>query len=178
MARRTRVATVPAGPAALAYHRFMPEATEARKVVLPTRAGLARTSATFSDAALAFLRTPGRYAVVATVDPDGAPHQAVVWYRLDATTIVINSAEGRRWPANLGRDPRLSLAVADGYDWVSVVGTAEPVHDQAIAQADIAAMAMAYDAPDDAARAILRFRGQHRISFRIRPDRIHEEFED
>ena len=91
---------------------------------------------------------------------------------------MINSAEGRRWPANLRRDPRISVAVADGPDWMSVAGTVEAVHDRATAQADIAAMAVAYDDPAEAATAIARFRGQHRISFRIRPTRIHEEFED
>ena len=28
---------------------------------------------------------PGRFATLATVDPDGSPLQAVVWYRLQAT---------------------------------------------------------------------------------------------
>ena len=137
-----------------------------------------RPTPTLSPDGLRFLQTQGRYAVISTIDADGAPHQALIWYRLDGTTIVINSAEGRRWPTNLERDPRMSLTVSDGYDWVSATGTVEAIHDQAIAQADIAAMAMAYDGPDDAAKAITRFRGQHRISFRIRPIRFHEEFED
>jgi PPOX class probable F420-dependent enzyme len=156
----------------------MPELTEAQPVETPFQPVVALPAPSLSEAGLRFLRTPGRYAVIATVDPDGTPHQAVVWYRLAGTTLVINSAEGRRWPANLARDPRISIAIADGYDWISVVGTIEAVHDQAIAQADITAMAVAYDDAADAAKAITRFRGQHRISFRIRPARIHEEFED
>jgi PPOX class probable F420-dependent enzyme len=131
-----------------------------------------------SEAALRFLRTPGRFAIVATIDPEGEPHQAVVWYRLDGTTIVINSAVGRRWPRNLARDPRISFAVADGYDWVSLIGTVETIEDQAVAQADIAAMAEAYEDRDEAATSIARFRGQRRVSFRIVPRRIHEELEE
>jgi PPOX class probable F420-dependent enzyme len=142
----------------------MPDVSAPTPAAAPSRAGLR------------FLRTPGRYAVVATVDPDGAPHQAVVWYRLDGETLVINSAVGRRWPANLLRDRRLSLTVEDAYDWIAVVGTVEPVDDQTVAQADIAAMAQAYEDPATAAESIARFRGQRRISFRIDPVRIHEEY--
>ena len=50
-----------------------------------------------------------RFTSIATLDPDGAPRQAVVWYRLDGDEIVLNSAVGRRWPANLIRDARISL---------------------------------------------------------------------
>ena len=60
----------------------------------------------------AFLDEP-RYAAIATIDPDGGPRQAVVWYLLDGDTIVINSLDGRRWPANLRRDPRISIAITD-----------------------------------------------------------------
>ena len=49
-----------------------------------------------------------RFATIATVDPDGSPRQAVIWYRLEDDEIVINSAVGRRWPANLLRDPRIA----------------------------------------------------------------------
>jgi hypothetical protein len=30
-----------------------------------------------------FLEEPGRFGVLATLNPDGTPHQAVVWYRGD-----------------------------------------------------------------------------------------------
>src|SRR6266536_2415409 len=39
------------------------------------------------------------FAALATIDPDGAPRQAVIWYRLeDDGRILINSRIGRRWP--------------------------------------------------------------------------------
>jgi PPOX class probable F420-dependent enzyme len=125
-----------------------------------------------------FLRTPHRYAVLATIDPDGRPRQVLTWYRLVDDTIVLNSLVGRRWPTNLLRDPRITITVSDGHDWVSVDGRAEPVEDQAVAQADIAAMAHAYDSPDDAATEIARFRTQQRISFRVIPERTHVEIGD
>lgn len=114
-----------------------------------------------------------RFATIATVDPDGAPRQAVIWYTLDGDEIVLNSAVGRRWPSNLLRDPRVAFSVvdaADGYRWVGLTGHATPEEDQAIAQADIAGMARRYhaDDPDKAERLIHRqFERQARISFRM-----------
>ena len=71
----------------------------------------------------AFLEAPGRFATIATIDPDGSPLQAVVWYRLrDDGSILINSLVGRRWPSNLLRDPRMSVTVEHGYDYVVHAG--------------------------------------------------------
>ncbi len=64
-----------------------------------------------------------RFATVATINPDGSPHQAVAWFRFVDDAIVVNSREGRVWPANLRRDPRISLTIEDGYRWISVRGT-------------------------------------------------------
>jgi PPOX class probable F420-dependent enzyme len=130
------------------------------------------------DEVLDFLRVPDRHAVLATIDPDGRARQVLVWYRLDGDTIVVNSLVGRRWPTNLIRDPRISLTVSDGHAWVSVHGTTEIVEDRALAQADIAAMAHAYETPEEARASIARFETQHRISFRVVPERSHIELED
>jgi PPOX class probable F420-dependent enzyme len=124
-----------------------------------------------------------RFTSIATLDPDGAPRQAVVWYRLDGDEIVLNSAVGRRWPANLVRDGRISLAVlaGDGYSWVGLTGMATPVTDQPTAQADIAEMARRYHADDPAKAERLitnRFRRQERISFRVRIVSVHDHLED
>jgi PPOX class probable F420-dependent enzyme len=121
-----------------------------------------------------------RFAVIATVNDDGSPQQAVVWYLIgdDGNTLIINSAEGRRWPTNLRRDQRISLAVEDGLEWVSVNGTVEIVDDHAQSQADIAAMARLNDPPEVAERSIRnQFERQRRVSFRLRPTRIHAELE-
>ena len=138
-------------------------------------------SGPFPDHIRAFL-SDERYATIATTDADGAPHQAVVWYTVDGDEIVINSAIGRRWPTNLLRDPHISLAVidaADGYRWVGVNGTVEPITEWSTAQADIAAMARRYpeEEPGDRERTIDRFERQERISFRIRPTAIHDHLD-
>ena len=125
-----------------------------------------------------------RYATISTIDPDGTPRQAVIWYTVDGDEIVINSAIGRRWPANLLRDSRLSFAVidaADQYRWVGLIGTVRAITDWATTQADIAGMARRYhaDEPEEAERIIReRFERQERISFRFRPTAIHDELDE
>jgi len=122
----------------------------------------------------AFLGAPN-YATIATIDPDGAPRQAVVWFALEGDVIVLNSRVGRRWPDNLLRDPRVSIAVIDSTDgnyWVGVKGTAVAVEDQATAQADIARLARRYE-PADLERTLREFEGQRRISFRVAIGKVH-----
>jgi PPOX class probable F420-dependent enzyme len=115
---------------------------------------------------------------VGTVGADGTPHQAVAWYGFDGETLLLNSADGRRWPADLRRDPRVSVMVADGYRWVSLGGRVEIDDDQERAQADIAAMARRYhaDDPETAERLIEgRFRAQHRVTFRLQPESVAQD---
>jgi PPOX class probable F420-dependent enzyme len=125
-----------------------------------------------------------RFATIATLDPDGAPRQAVVWYAVDGDEIVINSALGRRWPANLLRDPRIAFSVADGtdgYRWVGLTGTVRVITERATTQADIAGMARRYHAgePAKAERLIRdRFERQERVTFRFRPAAVHDHLDD
>ena len=125
-----------------------------------------------------------RFATISTIDPDGAPRHAVIWYRFEDGEIVINSRVGRRWPNNLLRDPRIAFSVvdqADGYRWVGLEGNVRAVTDQASAQADIAEMARRYHAhePEEAERLIRDgFERQERISFRFRADSFHDHLDD
>ena len=116
------------------------------------------------------------FAIIATVDADGSPHQAVVWYLVEDDALVVNSAEGRRWPSNLRRNGRISVVVEDGLRWVGLGGCIEVLADRARAQADIAAMARRNELPE-AAEAMIRgqFERQRRVSFRLRPSQIHAE---
>ena len=117
-----------------------------------------------------FLSAPGRYATLATIDPDGSPLQAVLWYDLlDEGGILLNSLDGRRWPANLRRDPRASITVEDGYDYVSMRGTVEYLHEGEAASRDIERLARRYASGADLERRLVGFRGQHRVSFRFVP---------
>lgn len=70
----------------------------------------------------AFLEAP-RFAVAATISPDGLPHQTVVWYALDGDDgLVVSTPNGSLKHRHLMRDPRLSLCVEDGYRYVAVSG--------------------------------------------------------
>ncbi len=123
-----------------------------------------------------FLAAP-RVAALATAGADGAPHQAVVWFRLEPDdTILVNSRQPRRWPADLRRDARVSLAVVDevdGFRWVGLSGIVVHVEDDVErSRDDIVALAERYDSADP--ETIATFRRQPRISFRIRVTCVHD----
>jgi PPOX class probable F420-dependent enzyme len=65
---------------------------------------------------------------VATRNEDGSIHSTLVWADLDGDHVVLNSAQGRRWPENLKRDGRASLLIAnaeDQYEYVRIEGVLE-----------------------------------------------------
>lgn len=127
----------------------------------------------FSDRQLAFLHEPGRYATLATLDADGTPHQVVIWFLVRGEAVVINSLVGRRWPANLLRDPRASLCVESGTDYVEIRGLARQTALGSAALGDILELGRRYSAPGETDEIIeARFRGQERISFLIEPRRV------
>lgn len=128
---------------------------------------------TISPQIRSFLDAPQRFATIATVNPDGSPHQTVVWFLLADDHIVLNSRAGRRWPSNLLRDPRISFTVENGLDAVTISGTAEQDDDAERAQADIAEMARRYETPDKAETEIARFRTEERLRFLLHPRSIH-----
>ena len=148
-----------AEPGDLAYHRGMDQSQSA--ATLPAR---------MPEAARRFLDAP-RTATISTIDADGAPHQAVVWYALEGDDLLINSRRGRHWPRNLERDGRISVAVPDTdgtSHWVGIKGTAAFLRDGEAAVADIQAMARRYgDEPE-------RFVGQDRVTFLITVDSTFE----
>lgn len=58
----------------------------------------------------ALLNAPN-YAVVSTQNGDGSILSTVVWVGLDEGKLFVNSSVGRRWPANLEKDPHATLVV-------------------------------------------------------------------
>lgn len=117
-----------------------------------------------------------RYAVVASIDPDGSPLLAVVWYQLDGETIVFNSRVGRRWPSNLVRDPRVAFIVADGDRYVEVRGRVEIDDDRERSMAVIVALARRYeeDHPDELRAVLSRLRSERRVTFRLTLETVLE----
>jgi PPOX class probable F420-dependent enzyme len=110
-----------------------------------------------------------RFAVVGTINADGSPHLAVMWYLIDGDDIVVNSAEGRIKDRNLAADPRMSVLVADGYRWIRVDGRARIEHDQTIAHADIRRLAARYYEDEHRVEDSVKnnFSKQHRITYRL-----------
>src|SRR6185295_17617568 len=116
-------------------------------------------AASLSDRVRTFLQGP-LYPTLATVGADGEPHQAVIWYRLEPDDrILVNSREKRRWPDELRRDGRASLAVPgleDPFSWVGLQVVVEDVIDDvAVARDDIVALAVRYD--EDDADSVAKF---------------------
>lgn len=66
-----------------------------------------------SDPGVQELLDAPHYAVVSTQNGDGSILSTVVWVGLDQGKLFINSALGRRWPANLDRDPHATLVVVN-----------------------------------------------------------------
>ena len=138
------------------------------------------TAVALSERVRAFLGEP-HFATLGTTGTDFAPHQAVIWYALQPDgRVLVNSREGRRWPADLRRDPRCSLAVFWGQDpnrWVGITGVVDEVIDDVErARDDIVALAHRYDDASDS--TVATFRSQQRVSFLIRVLGIHDHLED
>lgn len=119
-----------------------------------------------SDEFRAFLEEP-RFAVIATINPDGSPQQTVIWYHLQGDEIMMNTAGGRVKTRNLERDPRLSFCVEDGYRYLTLTGRVTFNDDQAVAQADTAALARRYMQPSEYEPWLERFQQQHRVTLRL-----------
>jgi PPOX class probable F420-dependent enzyme len=73
----------------------------------------------------ALLSAPN-HAVLSTQNGEGNILSTVVWVGLRDDTLFVNSALGRRWPANLERDPHATVVVFDPenpYRFLEVRGT-------------------------------------------------------
>jgi len=132
-----------------------------------------------SDGVREFLEQP-LYPTLATVGEDGTPHQAVIWYRLEPDDrILVNSRSPRRWPDELRRTGKASLAFTDLDDpmrWVGVQAAVdEVVDDVAVAREDIVGLAVRYGEDDE--ESVASFRTQARISFYLRITSLHDHLD-
>ena len=121
------------------------------------------------------------YASIATVGAGRAPHQAMIWYRLEPDgRVLVNSRSPRRWPRELEQERQASLAFTDLDDpmrWVGLETVVEEVvHDVAVAREDIVALAVRYG--EDDGESVAAFRTQQRISFRLRIIAVADHLDD
>lgn len=115
-----------------------------------------------------------RFASLATINPDGAPQQTVMWYMIQDGKIMMNTARGRQKDLNMVRDPRISICVEDGYRFLTISGNVELIEDdQPRAQADIHALAVRYHGQERAdAMVDESFGKQERITMLLAIDHV------
>jgi PPOX class probable F420-dependent enzyme len=130
-----------------------------------------------SEKAQAYLQEL-RFAVLATINRDGTPQLTTMWYILeDDGTITLNTKVGRAKERNMRRDPRISICIEDGYDFLTINGTVEMIDDQKIAHHDIYRLSARYHGEAKARRQMEeQFSKETRVSLRLKPERVIEYF--
>jgi PPOX class probable F420-dependent enzyme len=112
------------------------------------------------------------FAHVSTLRSDGTVQGAPVWVDVQDGLPTLNSAEGRAWPRNLERDPRVTLTVQNTenpYQYVEIRGrVAERTHDGADEHID--SLAKKYMDLDSYP---LRKAGEQRVIIRIEPEHVY-----
>lgn len=111
------------------------------------------------------------FCLVSTIREDGSVHAAPVWVDVQDGQPVLNTAEGRAWPTNLERDPRVTLTVMNmenPYEYVSIRGrVAERTHEGADAHID--ALAMKYLGQETYP---YRQPGERRVIVKVAPESV------
>jgi len=111
------------------------------------------------------------FAMVATTKQDGSPHVTPVWVDHDGEHVVLNTAEGRAWPANARRSGKIAVNVPNlenPYEYVYIQGTlAEDTTDGADEHID--KLAKKYMDVDEYP---FRKDGETRLIIKIAPDKI------
>jgi len=112
------------------------------------------------------------FANVATLRSDGSVHAVPVWVDVQDGRPVLNTAEGRAWPRNLERDPRVTITVQNlenPYEYIMVRGrVSERTHEGADEHID--ALAKKYLDQDSYP---FRQPGEQRLIIRVEPDYVH-----
>ncbi len=125
-----------------------------------------------SDAVRKLLDAPNS-AVLATLNPDGAPQSSVVWVGRDGDDLLISSAAGRRKEKNIRRDPRVSLTVFDREDplqYAEVRGAATVTED--LGRSLAVTLAEQYEGPGAGQEYLDLPPEQVRVVIRITPTRV------
>jgi PPOX class probable F420-dependent enzyme len=117
------------------------------------------------------------YAILTTIAPNGQPENTVVWCSWDGEYVLVNTADGRRKPDNVRKNPKVALSVIDPqnpFRWIDVRGEVESIVDD-LDYANINAHAKLYVGVDEyyGGFAPAENRGtERRIVFKIRPERV------
>jgi PPOX class probable F420-dependent enzyme len=129
--------------------------------------------ATLSDSEVRKLLSEPNYAVVSTLNADGSVLSTIVWISAEDGTVAVNSARGRRWPANLERDPRVTVLVYEAgnpYNYVEIRGRATATTDGA--DEHINSLTKKYINQDEYP---FRQPGEVRVKFVIEPEHVRHQ---
>ncbi|MGZ3642862.1 MAG: PPOX class F420-dependent oxidoreductase [Ktedonobacteraceae bacterium] len=131
-----------------------------------------------SKKAQAFLQEL-RFAVLATINQDGTPQLTTMWYLLeDDGTILMNTKVGRLKERNVRRDPRISICIEDGYNFLTISGIAQLIDDPERTHHDIYRLSARYHGEQKARRQMQeQFSKETRISLILKPEHIVEYFD-
>ena len=111
------------------------------------------------------------FAHVATLRADGSMQVAPTWVDVQDGRPALNTAEGRAWPRNLERDPRITLEVQNmenPYEYVEIRGrVVERTHEGADEHID--QLAKKYLGVD---QYPMRQPGEQRVIIRVEPEHV------
>jgi PPOX class probable F420-dependent enzyme len=111
------------------------------------------------------------FAQVATTREDGSPHVTPVWVDHDGEHVLLNTAEGRDWPANARRTGQIAINVPNHenpYEYVYIQGTVADDTDDG-ADEHIDKLAKKYMDVDEYP---FRQDSETRIIIKVSPDKI------
>jgi PPOX class probable F420-dependent enzyme len=130
---------------------------------------------TLADAAIQRFLDTKEIAILATLQPDGAPLAMPMWFLHDPTTLTMISVDGLQKVKNLRRDPRVCVvaeaADAHGIRGVAVQGTAEFLPDGAERRALVDRLLKKYH-PRLENLWESKTMPPNRVMFRIVPERV------
>jgi PPOX class probable F420-dependent enzyme len=112
------------------------------------------------------------HAVISTINQDGSVHSTIIWINVEGESVAFNSARGRVWPANLERDPRVTLTLLNEdnpYEYAVLTGSAAVVDTGTDADTHMDVLAKKYIDQDVYP---WRKQGEERIKFHLQPARI------
>lgn len=109
-------------------------------------------------------------AMLATTGADGAPQVTPVWFDWDGEHIVFSTARGRQKDRNIGRQPRVAVAIVDPaniYRYIQIRGVIASAKD-ASDSSDIDRLATKYTgAPYKWAKP-----GEQRVTYKVKPEAV------
>lgn len=123
-----------------------------------------------------FLQAP-HFAVVATIAPDGIPHQTVVWYAVSGDDIIFSVPKDTVKHRNLARDRRMSICVEEGFRYVTLTGTVALEEDQQAVRAEYMRMGERYASampsrPPVASGRSAQLMSRERVGVRLTIERV------